>query len=118
VDDRGKTQGEDMSEKYLSSTRMSVRRALLRPTLVAALLILSLDASRAASLPGLNSPDSAAQPVTTIARADVENRSDALYDNGDFIYQGGGTKKAVHPQLKPDYPCQNLHVRELSCPPR
>ena len=26
--------------------------------------------------------------------------------------------QATHPQLKPDYPCQNLHVREPTCPPR
>lgn len=25
---------------------------------------------------------------------------------------------AVRPRLKPDYPCQNLHVRELDCPSR
>jgi hypothetical protein len=58
-----------MSEKYLSSTRVSARGALFRSALAAALLILSLDVSRAASLPGSNSADSAAQPVTIIARA-------------------------------------------------
>jgi hypothetical protein len=30
----------------------------------------------------------------------------------------GDTVAAVRPQLKPDYPCQNLHVRELDCPSR
>ena len=31
---------------------------------------------------------------------------------------GNDMVAAVHPQLKPDYPCQNLHVREPDCPPR
>jgi hypothetical protein len=31
---------------------------------------------------------------------------------------GNDMVAAVHPQLKPDYPCQNLHVREPDCPSR
>lgn len=27
-------------------------------------------------------------------------------------------RAAPSPQLKPDYPCQNLHVKPTNCPPR
>jgi hypothetical protein len=29
-----------------------------------------------------------------------------------------GSAKTQKPQLKPDYPCQNLHVKPMNCPTR
>ena len=47
----------------------------------------------------------------------VASSGDLLHANGQHADKGGGNR-AIHPQLKPDYPCQNLHVREPTCPPR
>ena len=95
---------------------MSAYIALPKLTLIAALFILSLDESRAASLSDLSSLTSAAKPETTIIGSDVRQNV-AAHGGGDSTYKGK-TETVAHPELKPDYPCQNLHVREPSCPPR
>jgi hypothetical protein len=51
----------------------------------------------------------------------VANSNDLLHENGSHTgspTDNSGRRQAIHPQLKPDYPCQNLHVREPTCPPR
>jgi hypothetical protein len=85
---------------------MSTYKALLKPTLIAALLFLSLDESQAAGLAGT------AKPEMTNVR-----QTDSVLGSGDSSFKGR-TKTVVHPMLKPDYPCQNLHVREPTCPSR
>jgi hypothetical protein len=85
---------------------MSTYKALLKPTLIAALLVLSLDESQASS------PAGTAKTEMTNLR-----QSSSVLGGGDSTFKGR-TKTVVHPMLKPDYPCQNLHVREPTCPSR
>jgi len=47
----------------------------------------------------------------------VASSSDLLHENGQHADKSDW-HQATHPQLKPDYPCQNLHIREPTCPPR
>jgi hypothetical protein len=47
----------------------------------------------------------------------VASSNDLLHENGQHTDKSDG-RQAIHPQLKPDYPCQNMHVREPTCPPR
>jgi mono/diheme cytochrome c family protein len=58
-----------------------------------------------------------AKPETTMTSANVESHPDAQSESGDFALEGS-IKKVVHPTLRTDYPCQNLHVREPACPSR
>jgi hypothetical protein len=95
---------------------MSTYMALLKPTLIAALLILSLDESQAANLSGLSGLTGTAQPEMTVTDSGLR-QTDSVPGGGDSTF-GSRTKTIVHPQLKPDYPCQNLHVREPTCPSR
>ena len=89
---------------------MSTYKALLKPALIAALLVLSLDDSQAASLSGT----AKAEMTFTDSGA---RQTDSVLGGGDSTFKGR-TKTVVHPMLKPDYPCQNLHVREPTCPSR
>lgn len=95
---------------------MSTYMALLKPTIIAALLILSLSESQAASLSGLSGLTGSAKPEMTITDSEVR-QTDSVLTSGDSTFKGG-KKTVVHPQLKPDYPCQNLHVKEPNCPSR
>jgi hypothetical protein len=95
---------------------MSTYMTLLKPMLIAALLILSLDESQAASLSDLSGPTGTAKPEMTITDSDVR-QTDSVLAGGDSTFKGR-TKTVVHPKLKPDYACQNLHVREPTCPSR
>ncbi len=62
--------------------------------------------------------------VSIPAQADAANDHDGVYGQASSRHGTSGFKRkddmvaAVRPQLKPDYPCQNLHVRELDCPSR
>jgi mono/diheme cytochrome c family protein len=58
-----------------------------------------------------------AKPETTVIGAHFESRQEAKSESRDEAFEGGASKP-VHPMLKPDYPCQNLHVREPTCPSR
>jgi hypothetical protein len=89
---------------------MSTYMELLKRTLIAALFILSLGESQAASLSGT------AKPEMTITDSGVR-QIDSVLGGGNSTFKGR-TKTVVHPMLKPDYPCQNLHVREPTCPSR
>jgi hypothetical protein len=44
-------------------------------------------------------------------------QTDSVLGGGDSTFEDR-TKTVTHPKLKPDYPCQNLHVREPTCPSR
>ena len=89
---------------------MSTYKALLKPTLIAALLVLSLDDSQASS------PAGTAKTEMTTTDSGVR-QTNPMLGGGDSTFKGR-TKTVVHPMLKPDYPCQNLHVREPTCPSR
>jgi hypothetical protein len=47
----------------------------------------------------------------------VASSSDLLHENGQRADKSD-RHQAPRPQLRPDYPCQNLHVTEPTCPPR
>jgi len=95
---------------------MNTYMALLKPKLIAASLILSLGESQAASLSDLSGLIRRAKPEMTITDSEAR-QTDSLLTGGESTFKGR-KKTVVHPQLKPDYPCQNLHVKEPSCPSR
>jgi hypothetical protein len=87
---------------------MNARTALPLMTLVTALFSVPSVQCKAASMSvsGRISGDSI-----------VAGSSDLLHENGSHA-DNSDRRQAIHPQLKPDYPCQNLHVREPTCPSR
>jgi hypothetical protein len=87
---------------------MNARTALPLLTLVTALFSFPLVQCKAASMTisGSIAGDSI-----------VASSDDLLHENGEYADKSG-RHQATHPQLKPDYPCQNLHVREPTCPSR
>lgn len=87
---------------------MNARIALPLLTLVTALVSLPSVECKAASMSVFGS---IAENVT------VASNSDLLHANGQHADKSDGNR-ATHPQLKPVYPCQNLHVKEPTCPPR
>jgi hypothetical protein len=87
---------------------MNARIALPLLTLVTALSSLPPVECKAASM---SMSGGIAGDVT------VASSSDFLYGNGQHADKSG-KPQPIHPQLKPDYACQNLHVREPTCPPR
>jgi len=95
---------------------MSIYITLLKPTLIAALLILSLGESQAASLSDFSGLTGREKPEMTVTDSEVR-QPDSLLTGGESTFKGL-KKTVVHPQLKPDYPCQNLHVKEPTCPSR
>jgi hypothetical protein len=87
---------------------MKARTALPLLTLVAALFSLPPVQCKAASM----SISGGMAGATIVASGD-----DLLHENGQHADKSDW-RQATHPQLKPDYPCQNMHVREPTCPSR
>jgi hypothetical protein len=96
---------------------MNTRIALPILTLVTALFSLPLVQCEAASMPVSNGITQLPEPEPMSGDAIVASSNDLLHGNGRSADKTG-VDQATRPQLKPDYTCQNLHVREPTCPPR
>jgi hypothetical protein len=96
---------------------MKARIAVPIVTLIFAASSWPMAQSDAAVVGQKNDVSIAIQPETTNDRDGVYGQASSRHGLLRFERKGD-TVAAVHPQLKPDYPCQNLHVRELDCPSR